>query len=74
MPLYEYHCENCGDDVELLQRSDDHPPVCPACRSADLTRLLSVTARTVSASPDRELPIGCGRTQCCMNRCGPSGE
>ena len=74
MPLYEYHCGSCGRDVELLQRSSDQQAVCPECRSTDLSRLLSVTARSTSAAADRELPVGCGRSQCCMGHCGSGGE
>ena len=29
MPIYEYVCEECGEEVEELQRTDDPPPECP---------------------------------------------
>ena len=28
MPLYEYRCEECGKEVELLQSRDEEPPCC----------------------------------------------
>ena len=31
MPLYEYQCEGCGHEVEVLQKHDDPPPVCGPC-------------------------------------------
>lgn len=29
MPIYEYVCEICGEEVEKLQKLDDPPPKCP---------------------------------------------
>ena len=40
MPLFEYRCQTCTKDVELLIRSDEQP-VCPDCGSQDLDKLLS---------------------------------
>ena len=31
MPLYEYMCESCGKESELLQRYEDPSPVCKQC-------------------------------------------
>jgi putative FmdB family regulatory protein len=32
MPIYEYTCEDCGENVEELQKLDDPPPdPCPRC-------------------------------------------
>jgi putative FmdB family regulatory protein len=43
VPIYEYRCQNCGEQVELLVRSGmNAPPPCPNCGSALLERLLSV--------------------------------
>ena len=43
MPIYEYHCEGCGERVEVFQRSvtSAAAPVCPRCGSGALTRLVS---------------------------------
>ena len=30
-PLYEYECESCGGDREVLQKGGDPPPVCEQC-------------------------------------------
>lgn len=43
MPLYSYHCTNCGKDVELLVSFSDNPE-CPTCASQDMERLVSRTA------------------------------
>lgn len=29
MPIYEYKCETCGEQVEELQHHEDPPPPCP---------------------------------------------
>ena len=40
MPLFDFRCRGCGEEFEALVRAPV-PPVCPACASADLERLLS---------------------------------
>jgi len=42
MPIYEYRCKNCGEQVEVLVRSrTSNPPTCPHCGSPLLEKLLS---------------------------------
>ena len=48
MPIYEYTCASCGNEFELLVRSQT-TPACPACDSQDLERRLSLP-RVHSAS------------------------
>lgn len=43
MPIYEYACRACGHRFERLVRASD-TPVCDACGSADLERLISQPA------------------------------
>jgi len=43
MPLYEYVCQECLSQAELLVQGSEQPQ-CPKCRSAKLTKLLSVVA------------------------------
>ena len=32
MPIYEYQCRDCGEEIEVLQKISDPPAVdCPAC-------------------------------------------
>lgn len=32
MPLYEYRCTNCGEKIEMIQKSTDVPlKNCPSC-------------------------------------------
>jgi len=42
MPIYEYRCEDCGSELEKLQRISDEPlRDCPACGKPALKRLIS---------------------------------
>jgi putative FmdB family regulatory protein len=43
MPLYGFHCRKCDTETELLIGSDE-TPVCPACGSKAMQRLLSRVA------------------------------
>ncbi|MBL6713172.1 MAG: ThuA domain-containing protein [Pirellulales bacterium] len=75
MPLYEYACETCHKEFELLVRGDEKP-VCPDCKSKKLTRLLSVVSGHVAggSSGGGEMPEGgCGMPQCGMGGCGMGG-
>lgn len=40
MPIYDYRCNDCDKTFELLIRSSS-VPVCPACGSQQLEKLLS---------------------------------
>src|SRR6188768_1942578 len=45
MPLYEYRCESCGHQFEVIQKfSDAHVDVCPNCKSGPVVKLLSSPA------------------------------
>jgi putative FmdB family regulatory protein len=54
MPMYDFRCRGCGREFEALARPQDPPITCPACRGADLEKLLSgfamTTAETRAAS------------------------
>ena len=42
MPIFEYTCNACGHQFEFLKLPPaTTEPSCPACQSADLTRVLS---------------------------------
>ncbi|MBN22164.1 MAG: FmdB family transcriptional regulator [Bdellovibrionaceae bacterium] len=33
MPIYEYQCKSCGNEVEVIQKVSDEPlKICPQCR------------------------------------------
>lgn len=73
MPLFEYHCQTCEHEAEILVRGQEKP-ACPACGSDQLEKLLSVPAAhtTGSKSAGSSLPMmggGCGLPQCGQGRC-----
>ncbi|NCF63138.1 MAG: zinc ribbon domain-containing protein [Gammaproteobacteria bacterium] len=42
MPIYEYQCGSCGEELEKLQRMSDAPLTdCPGCGEAKLQRMVS---------------------------------
>lgn len=70
MPIYEYRCQKCHAEFELLVRGSEKPE-CPQCESVKLERRLSVVAAPGSAGGD-PLPMSggmCGRPQCGMGGC-----
>ena len=43
MPIYEYKCEKCNHELELIQKLSDEPLViCPECKKKSLKKILSV--------------------------------
>jgi len=44
MPVYEYHCETCGEDFDLFVRSATQrsEPECPHCGSTDVKKAISL--------------------------------
>jgi putative FmdB family regulatory protein len=45
MPLYEYRCESCGHQFEVIQKfSDALIAVCPKCGAGPVVKLLSSPA------------------------------
>ena len=51
MPLYDFRCQDCGAESELLVRGAA-APACPACGSEALERLLSLPAIRSDATRD----------------------
>ena len=68
MPIYEYHCDDCGTDFEkLLRRATDSEKLCcPSCGEKHLSRRLSTFAAHSGASrndsPASMCPPGMCRT------------
>ena len=43
MPIYDFHCNECDRTFESLVRASS-TPVCPACGSANVKKLVSLPA------------------------------
>ena len=42
MPIYEYLCENCGKELEIIQKISEDPLVdCPECGKSSLRKKIS---------------------------------
>lgn len=51
MPIYEYQCENCGHQMEKIQKMSDDPLTdCPACEKPALRKLVSAAAFKLKGS------------------------
>lgn len=59
MPIFEYLCQECGQEFELLVRSDTVLQ-CPTCDSDQLEKQLSVFATEKSAASAAEPLMACG--------------
>jgi putative FmdB family regulatory protein len=73
MPIYEYTCQGCHDEFELLLRGEETPE-CPSCGGHELEKRFSVVAAHSAAS--RSLPVcqpsspgDCGLPQCGLGGC-----
>ena len=44
MPIFEYACKSCGKNFEALVRPNADAPSCPACKGAELEKLISTPA------------------------------
>lgn len=44
MPIYGFHCDDCGSEFQTLVRSSEAAE-CPDCESTRLSRQLSLIAR-----------------------------
>ncbi len=68
MPIYEYRCQNCGENFEKLVRSINgaEQVVCPVCQSESAERRLSAFATVGSSQAVNE--------SCPMSSTCPSGS
>lgn len=67
MPLYEFVCESCGNAFEVLVRTTNgESPECPACKSPEVSRKLSVFGVASSGQATSQPPChGCGQAGSC---------
>ncbi|PLY07425.1 MAG: hypothetical protein C0624_03550 [Desulfuromonas sp.] len=63
MPIFEYRCESCGEQIEKISSKPLDEIECPKC-SKQAKRVLSVFATTNNSAPS-----GCG-----SGGCAPGGS
>ncbi|MAL86338.1 MAG: hypothetical protein CMI23_08310 [Opitutae bacterium] len=70
MPIYEFNCEDCNKDSEILVRSSEWKghTNCPSCGSVKLEKKLSVFAASTSEGSSVEIPPCSGMPSSC-GRC-----
>lgn len=66
MPLFEYHCEVCGEVNEILVNTTSGVPNCSNCGSAKVQKLISAHS-SLSGAPSTRMPAA-GDTGCCGSR------
>jgi len=68
MPIYEFHCDKCERDSEILVRSSDwKAAACPHCGSKKLTKKFSTFA-SAGAGENHSKGNG-GGGHCCGGGC-----
>ena len=57
MPIFDYHCEDCGKQSEIFISTSEYQPECSACGSRNLKKMISKPSSFSGASA-----IGCKKT------------
>lgn len=71
MPIYEYHCESCGEDFETIVFGSEQPD-CISCNSNEVSKLMSAcgfiskggNGESVKSSASASSCGGCAATSC----------
>ncbi|MFT7224235.1 MAG: putative FmdB family regulatory protein [Cellvibrionaceae bacterium] len=72
MPIYEYRCNDCGHQLDALQKmSDDVLIDCPECHKPTLVKIISAPAFRLSGSGWYETDFKSGNKK---NLAGDAGE
>jgi putative FmdB family regulatory protein len=51
MPIYEYRCDDCGHELEAIQKMSENPLTdCPACGESALKKKISAVAFRLKGS------------------------
>jgi putative FmdB family regulatory protein len=71
MPIYEFHCEACNKDSEVLVRSSDWKgTLCPKCGSTRLEKKFSTFAASVAGGGAADLAGSCSGVPSSCGMCG----
>jgi len=74
MPIYEYHCQDCQAEFELIRsiRDADAPLPCTKCQGENITRKLSLFNATSNGRSLSGTTGGCGT--CAGGTCSSCGS
>lgn len=72
MPIFEYHCRDCGSKFEKISYTSDDKITCKNCSSPQVEKLLSVFA--VSGTTSEGLSSEPGPCPCGAPRRGMCGQ
>ena len=51
MPIYEYRCDNCGHQLEAIQKLSEEPlKACPQCKTDSLVKKISAAGFRLKGS------------------------
>lgn len=66
MPIYEYKCRNCGDVIEIFQKTSSPRTInCQHCGSDNMEKMVSIPGFVKAASSSVKGRTCCGRTERC---------
>ena len=75
MPIYEYRCESCGEELEKIQKVTDPALTdCPRCGKAALTKLISASGFRLKGSGWYETDFKTGNRRNVLNEGASSGS
>lgn len=71
MPIYEYRCELCANQFEVLMTSisDQKEVSCPECNSTKVEKTISAGSFRLAGSGGGSVPLGSG-----VGGCGSGGS
>jgi len=68
VPIFEFHCEKCDRDFEILVMGKE-PVTCPKCKGGKVKKLLSSFSHSRGGKFTSSMGSECG--SCSATSCGP---
>lgn len=76
MPIFEFHCNDCGKDFEKLVFGSDNDINCPGCEKTNVEKLMSSCAFKVGqnfTSTSAKAAGGASCGSCSSSNCSSCG-
>ncbi|MDR9467312.1 zinc ribbon domain-containing protein [Marinospirillum sp.] len=75
MPIYEYQCQACGHEVEVMHKMSAEPPRdCPECNKPELIRKISAAGFRLAGGGWYETDFKSGNKKNLVDSGGSSGS